>query len=39
MVLEAVVRGTQVSISPGDFGGNEEGLKIKSDFTEMVKGL
>lgn len=39
MVLEALVRGTQLSISPGDFGGSEDALKIKADFTEMVKGL
>jgi hypothetical protein len=39
MVVEALVRGTQLSISPGDFGGSEEALKIKSDFSEMVKGL
>ena len=37
MVLEATMRGTQLSISPGDFGGSEEALK--SDFTEMVKDL
>ncbi len=39
MVVEALMRGTQLSISPGNFGGSEEALKIKSDFTEMVKGL
>ena len=39
MVLEAIMRGTQLSISPGDFGGSEEALKIKNDFTEMVKDL
>ncbi|TFG27794.1 hypothetical protein EU528_12260 [Candidatus Thorarchaeota archaeon] len=39
MVLEAIMRGTQLSISPGDFGGSEEALKIKTDFTEMVKDL
>ena len=39
MVLEALVRGTQLSISPGDFGGSEDALKIKADFTEMVKDL
>ena len=39
MVLEAIMRGTQLSVSPGDFGGSEEALKIKSDFTEMVKDL
>ncbi|MGY5859958.1 MAG: hypothetical protein RTU63_11365 [Candidatus Thorarchaeota archaeon] len=39
MVLEAIMKGTQLSISPGDFGGSEEALKIKSDFTEMVKNL
>ncbi|TFH08759.1 MAG: hypothetical protein E4H14_05830 [Candidatus Thorarchaeota archaeon] len=39
MVLEAIMRGTQLSISPSDFGGSEEALKIKSDFTEMVKDL
>ena len=39
MVLEAIMRGTQLSISPGDFGGSEAALKIKSDFTDMVKDL
>jgi len=39
MVLEALIKGTQLNISPGDFGGSEEALKIKSAFTEMVKGL
>jgi len=39
MVLEATMRGTQLSISPGDFGGSEEALKIKSDFSEMVREL
>ncbi|MGY5870979.1 MAG: hypothetical protein RTV72_01900 [Candidatus Thorarchaeota archaeon] len=39
MVVEALMRGTQLSISPGDFGGSEDALKIKSDFTEMVKDL
>jgi hypothetical protein len=39
MVIEALVRGTQLSISPGDFGGSEGALKIKADFTEMVKNL
>ena len=39
MVLEALVRGTQVSIAPGDFGGSEAALKIKSEFQDMVKDL
>ncbi len=39
MVLEATVKGTQLSISPSDFGGSQEALKIKSDFSEMVKYL
>ena len=39
MVVEAIMRGSQLSISPGDFGGSEEALKIKSDFTAMVKDL
>jgi hypothetical protein len=39
MVLEAIMRGAQLSISPGDFGGTEEAMKIKADFTEMVKDL
>lgn len=39
MVVEALMRGTQLSITPGDFGGSEEALKIKSEFTEMVKEL
>jgi hypothetical protein len=39
MVLEAIKRGAQLSISPGDFGGTEEALKIKEDFTAMVKDL
>lgn len=37
MVIEALMKGSQLSISPGDFGGSDEALKIKSDFTEMVK--
>jgi hypothetical protein len=39
MVIEALMRGAQLSISPGDFGGSEGALKIKSDFTDMVKDL
>jgi len=39
MVLEATMRGTQLSIAPGDFGGSEGALKIKADFSEMVKDL
>ncbi len=39
MVLEAIMRGAQLSISPGDFGGSEEALKIKTAFTDMVKDL
>jgi hypothetical protein len=39
MVLEALVKGNQLSISPGDFGGSEDALRIKADFTEMVKNL
>jgi len=39
MVLEALVRGTPVSIAPGDFGGSEAALKIKAEFQDMVKDL
>jgi hypothetical protein len=39
MVIEALMRGNQLSISPGDFGGSEAALKIKSEFTDMVKKL
>ena len=39
MVVEAIMRGAQLSISPGDFGGSEEALKIKTAFTDMVKDL
>jgi len=39
MVIEALMKGSQLSISPGDFGGSDEALKIKSDFTEMVKKI
>ncbi len=39
MVIEAVLRGAQLSIAPGDFGGSEGALKIKNAFTEMVKNL
>jgi len=39
MVIEALMKGTQLSISPGDFGGSDMALKIKATFTEMVKKL
>jgi hypothetical protein len=39
MVIEAVMRGAQLSIAPGDFGGSEGAIKIKNDFTDMVKNL
>lgn len=39
MVIEALMKGSQLSISPGDFGGSDEALKIKSVFTEMVKKI
>ena len=39
MVIEAIMKGNQLSISPGDFGGSHEALKIKADFTAMVKKI
>lgn len=39
MVIEAVMKGNQLSISPGDFGGSHEALKIKADFTAMLKKI
>ncbi|GAH16491.1 unnamed protein product, partial [marine sediment metagenome] len=39
MVIEAIMKGNQLSISPGDFGGSHEALKIKADFTSMVKKI
>ncbi len=39
MVIEAVMKGNQLSIAPGDFGGSHEALKIKADFTAMLKKI
>ena len=39
MVIEAIMKGNQLSIAPGDFGGSHEALKIKADFTAMVKKI
>ncbi|MHA1864626.1 MAG: hypothetical protein ACTSWA_12715, partial [Candidatus Thorarchaeota archaeon] len=39
MVIEAVMKGNQLSIAPGDFGGSHEALKIKADFTAMIKKI
>ena len=39
MVIEAVMKGNQLSISPSDFGGSHDALKIKADFTAMVKKI
>jgi hypothetical protein len=39
MVIEVLLKDHEISITPGDFGGSEAALKIKSDFTKMVKTL
>lgn len=39
MVIEAVMKGNQLSIAPGDFGGSHEALKIKADFQAMLKKI
>jgi len=39
MVIEVLLKDNEISITPGDFGGSEAALKIKSDFTKMVKTL
>lgn len=39
MVIEAVKKGNQLSIAPGDFGGSHEALKIKADFQAMLKKI
>lgn len=39
MVIEAIMKGNQLSISPTDFGGSHEALKIKTDFTAMLKKI
>jgi hypothetical protein len=39
MVIEVLLKGHEISITPGDFGGSEAAMKIKSDFTKMVKTL
>ncbi|MDH4214266.1 MAG: hypothetical protein OEV85_10125 [Candidatus Thorarchaeota archaeon] len=39
MVIEVLLKENEISITPGDFGGSEGALKIKSDFTKMVNTL
>jgi hypothetical protein len=39
MVIEVLLKGHEISITPGDFGGSDAALKIKSDFTKMVGTL
>jgi len=39
MVIEAIMRGNDLSISPGDFGGSEAAQKIKSEFVGLIKTL
>ncbi len=39
MVIEVLLKDREISITPGDFGGSEAALKIKSDFTKMIKTL
>jgi hypothetical protein len=39
MVIEVLLKGHEISITPGDFGGSEAAMKIKSEFTRMVKTL
>jgi hypothetical protein len=39
MVIEVLMEGSDLSITPGDFGGSDGALKIKSDFTKMIKTL
>ena len=37
LVIEAMMQGNDLSISPGDFGGSETAQKIKSEFLNHVK--
>ncbi len=39
MVIEVLLKGHEISITPSDFGGSDAALKIKSDFTKMLKTL
>jgi len=39
MVIEVLMKDHEISITPGDFGGSEGALKIKSEFTKMIKTL
>lgn len=39
MVIEAVVDGNDLTISPGDFGGSDVGLKIKSEYEGLASKL
>jgi hypothetical protein len=39
MVIDVLMEGSEISITPGDFGGSDGALKIKSDFTKMIKTL
>ncbi len=37
LVVEAMLKGNDLSVSPGDFGGSEEAQKIKSEFLDLIK--
>jgi hypothetical protein len=39
MVIDVLMNGSELSITPGDFGGSDGAQKIKSDFTKMIKTL
>lgn len=39
LVIEAMTKGNDLTIAPGDFGGSDAALKIKSEFVELVKTL
>ena len=39
MVIEAVIDGNDLSITPGDFGGSDIGLKIKSEYEGLAGKL
>ncbi len=39
MVIEAVIDGNDLTITPGDFGGSDIGLKIKSEYEGLASKL
>ena len=39
MVIEAVIDGNDITITPGDFGGSDIGLKIKSEYEGLASKL